>query len=61
MKKPAQGPGVPEVYQQPDSSACAAVIAEFVRDGDLVVVKGSRGMQMERVVAALLRALAPVH
>ena len=32
----------------------AESIAEFLKDGDLIVVKGSRGMRMERVVQALI-------
>ncbi len=37
----------------PDSGAAAAAIAGIVRDGDLVLVKGSRGMRTETVVEAL--------
>jgi UDP-N-acetylmuramyl pentapeptide synthase len=48
---------VPEVYHHADSEACAESIADFLRDGDLVVVKGSRGMRMGRVVRALNTAL----
>jgi UDP-N-acetylmuramoyl-tripeptide--D-alanyl-D-alanine ligase len=36
-----------------DSEAAAAAIAGIVRDGDLVLVKGSRGMKSEKVVEAL--------
>jgi UDP-N-acetylmuramoyl-tripeptide--D-alanyl-D-alanine ligase len=36
-----------------DSAAAAASIAGIVRDGDLVLVKGSRGMRTETVVEAL--------
>jgi UDP-N-acetylmuramoyl-tripeptide--D-alanyl-D-alanine ligase len=49
----ARRAGVPEVYHHGDSRACAESITEFVRDGDLIVVKGSRGMHMGRVVRAL--------
>jgi len=52
----ARRAGVAEVYHHPDSERAAEAIAEFVRDGDLVVVKGSRAMRMERVVQALLSA-----
>ena len=46
--------GVPEVLHFEDSAAAAVWLAAEVRPGDLVLVKGSRGMKMERVVAALL-------
>jgi UDP-N-acetylmuramoyl-tripeptide--D-alanyl-D-alanine ligase len=36
-----------------DSEAAAAAVAGIVRDGDLVLVKGSRGMRSEKVVEAL--------
>lgn len=45
--------GVQEVHQYADSSEAAASIPEYLRPGDVVVVKGSRGMKLERVVRAL--------
>jgi UDP-N-acetylmuramoyl-tripeptide--D-alanyl-D-alanine ligase len=50
----ARRAGVGEVHQYGDSAEAAASVAEFLRPGDVVVVKGSRGMKMERVVRALV-------
>ena len=41
------------VHRFSDSGAAAAAVADIVRDGDLVLVKGSRGMRTEAIVAAL--------
>ena len=41
------------IHRFADSAAAAAAIAGIVRDGDLVLVKGSRGMKTEAVVEAL--------
>jgi len=49
----ARRSGVPEVYHFPDSKSAAREIVEFVKDGDLMVVKGSRDLRMERIVDAL--------
>ena len=50
----ARRAGVPEVHHHADSAKAAESVGEFLRDGDLIVVKGSRAMRMERVVEALL-------
>ena len=42
-----------------DSLAAAEFLADFVRQGDLLLVKGSRGVRMERIVEAL-RAKYPL-
>lgn len=43
-----------------DSASAASLAAELVRPGDAVLVKGSRGVQLETVVAALLARFAPL-
>jgi UDP-N-acetylmuramoyl-tripeptide--D-alanyl-D-alanine ligase len=50
----ARRAGVGEVHLHPDSAKCAASLAEYIREGDLIIVKGSRGMRMEKVVEALV-------
>jgi UDP-N-acetylmuramoyl-tripeptide--D-alanyl-D-alanine ligase len=50
----ARRAGVAEVHHHADSAHAAESIVEFLRDGDLIVVKGSRGMRMERIVQALI-------
>jgi UDP-N-acetylmuramoyl-tripeptide--D-alanyl-D-alanine ligase len=50
----ARGEGVSEVVEVPDAKAAAALVPQRVRGGDAVLVKGSRGVGLERVVAALL-------
>jgi UDP-N-acetylmuramyl pentapeptide synthase len=42
------------VHYYGDSATCAKSIGDFLSDGDLIVVKGSRGVRMGRVVRALL-------
>jgi UDP-N-acetylmuramoyl-tripeptide--D-alanyl-D-alanine ligase len=45
------------VLTAPDSAAAAALVCEVVRAGDAVLVKGSRGLRMERIIEALGKKL----
>jgi UDP-N-acetylmuramoyl-tripeptide--D-alanyl-D-alanine ligase len=54
MAESASEKGV-EVYTFDNSEQAAEKTAELVKDGDLVLVKGSRGMKMEKVVHRLVR------
>jgi UDP-N-acetylmuramoyl-tripeptide--D-alanyl-D-alanine ligase len=49
----ARRAGVGEVHHHVDSASCAKALGDLLGDGDLIVVKGSRGMRMGRVVRAL--------
>jgi UDP-N-acetylmuramoyl-tripeptide--D-alanyl-D-alanine ligase len=53
----ARKKGVSQVHHYTDAASCAESIAEFLRDGDLIVVKGSRGMHMGQIVRALTAQL----
>ncbi|MCD1261613.1 UDP-N-acetylmuramoyl-tripeptide--D-alanyl-D-alanine ligase [Paenibacillus athensensis] len=50
---PAYAPGRVRAFD--DKERLAAELAALVRDDDVVLVKGSRGMRLEQVVQALLR------
>ena len=50
----ARGAGVPAVHVVADAQEAAALLLGLVGPGDTVLVKGSRGLRMERVVEALL-------
>jgi UDP-N-acetylmuramoyl-tripeptide--D-alanyl-D-alanine ligase len=43
----------PNVLVAPDSAAAANLVGGMVRTGDVLLIKGSRGIAMERIIAAL--------
>lgn len=53
LAEAARAAGAPVVHHVADSAAAAGLVRSLVREGDAVLVKGSRGIRMEVVVQAL--------
>ncbi len=53
----ARRSGVSEVHQHQDGASAARELPECLRPGDLVLVKGSRGVRLEQVVEAAVAEL----
>jgi UDP-N-acetylmuramyl pentapeptide synthase len=49
------GRGTLEAHHYLDSVTAAEALSDFARPGDLILIKGSQSVRMERIVAALLR------
>ncbi len=54
----ARRSGVPEIHGHADAVGAARDLPECLLPGDLVLIKGSRGLRLERVVEAVLRSRA---
>jgi UDP-N-acetylmuramoyl-tripeptide--D-alanyl-D-alanine ligase len=51
----AAGMPAEHVHVIADADAAVPVLEEIIESGDFVLVKGSRGVQMDRIVSALGR------
>ncbi|NPV72707.1 MAG: UDP-N-acetylmuramoyl-tripeptide--D-alanyl-D-alanine ligase [Pelotomaculum sp.] len=47
------------IFRCADNMQAAGILEELIRDGDVVLVKGSRGMKMEEIVRCLLKSREP--
>jgi UDP-N-acetylmuramoyl-tripeptide--D-alanyl-D-alanine ligase len=45
--------GTLDILTAPDSTAAASIVAGLVRPGDVLLIKGSRGIAMERIIERL--------
>lgn len=52
----ARAAGLSEIFTSADTQEAAAILGEIVREGDLVLVKGSRAARMENVLSAFAGA-----
>lgn len=43
-----------DVYDYPDATSAAEALPKLIKRGDLILIKGSQGIRMERIVKALL-------
>jgi UDP-N-acetylmuramoyl-tripeptide--D-alanyl-D-alanine ligase len=61
LVRSAQDAGQPEARTRffPDAAAAAVFVGSLVSPGDVLLVKGSRGVRMERIVEALCERRAP--
>jgi len=49
------GLSLEKIMQIPDSNLAADKMIDIIKENDLVLVKGSRGMRMELIVKALMK------
>jgi UDP-N-acetylmuramoyl-tripeptide--D-alanyl-D-alanine ligase len=57
----ARRSGVQEVHHETDAVAAARYLAGRMRSGDLVLVKGSRGVKLDRLVDEVVRDRKPTE
>ena len=57
----ARKAGVPETRHEKDATSAAETLPGLVRPGDLLLIKGSRAVGLEKVVEALLHVTVEAH